>query len=207
MNRQLQELNRQLAIKEKLAHQLISNNDMKGDVIDFRQYSENEDKIKHLEKEKIELLQQLKHVQSSEQSSKLAEQRRQRVKDLEIQIAELKKKVLEQARLIKIKEKDEQKIKQLNQEIQSMKSNKVKLIRSMRSEEQKFREWKQKREKEILRLKDQDRKLHSQIAKMEVMHHKQQIVLKRKVEEAAAINKRLKVSHFLYRFYFPQLTF
>lgn len=194
MNRQLQKLNRELALKEKLANQMISNNYMKGDVIDSNQIVVNEDKIKNLEKEKIELLQQLKHVQTTEQCSKLAEQRRQRVKELEVQISELKKKVLEQARLIKIKEKDELKIKQLNQEIQAMKSNKVKLIRTMKSEEQKFREEKRDREKQILRLKDQDRKLHSQMAKMETMHQKQQTVLKRKVEEAAAINKRLKVS-------------
>lgn len=191
LNKELKELNKQLTLKEQLASQIQSNS---NHMVDYVAMSENETKIVALEKEREELMQQLKNARSTDISSKLSEQRRKRVKELEVQIGELTKKVTEQARLIKLKEKDEQKIKQLNQEIQVMKTNKVKLIKTMQAEEQRFRAWKQQRERDLMKLKDQDRKRQNQIVKMETMHHKQQIVLKRKVEEAIAINKRLKVN-------------
>lgn len=83
-------------------------------------------------------------------------------------------------------------MKQLNKEIVSMKKMKVDLMKKMKTESDKFRAWKNQRERELLKLKDQDRKRLNQISKMETMHTRQQNVLKRKVEEAAAINKRLK---------------
>lgn len=189
MNTKLKELTRGLQLKEQLASQLVSNTNF---MVDYTALYDNENKISSLEKEKEELLTQLKSVHTNTASSKLAEQRRKRVKELETQISELNKKVVEQARLIKLKEKDELKIKRLNSEIQTMKATKVKLIKTMRAEEHKFRDWKMQREKELMRLKDQDRKRQNQLIRMENMHHKQQNVLKRKVEEAAAINKRLK---------------
>jgi len=74
-----------------------------------------------------------------------------------------------------------------------MKQAKVKLIRQMRSENERFRSWKQEREKELIQLRIQDRRRQNEMARMERLHTKQQNVLKRKVEEAAAVNKRLKV--------------
>ena len=74
-----------------------------------------------------------------------------------------------------------------------MKQAKVKLIRQMRSENERFRSWKQEREKELIQLRIQDRRRQNEIARRELLHKKQQNVLKRKVEEAAAVNKRLKV--------------
>ncbi|XP_017775490.1 PREDICTED: chromosome-associated kinesin KIF4 [Nicrophorus vespilloides] len=189
MNYQLQEVTRMLAQKEMLAQKIADNN---CHMVDFSEMAENEAKIMALQKEKDELLQQLNSVKSHGASSKIAEQRRRRVQELEGQLHDLNRKVQEQARLIKLKEKDEIKIRQLNNEIQSMKSTKVKLIKSMRQESDNFRTWKIQRERELSKLKDQDRKRLNQIAKMETKHSRQQNVLKRKVEEAAAINKRLK---------------
>ena len=74
-----------------------------------------------------------------------------------------------------------------------MKQAKVKLIRQMRSENERFRSWKQEREKELIQLRIQDRRRQNEMARMELLHTQQQNVLKRKVEEAAAVNKRLKV--------------
>lgn len=83
-------------------------------------------------------------------------------------------------------------MKQLNREIASMKTMKVDLMKKMKSESEKFKTWKNQRERELLKLKAQDCKRLNQINKMEMMHSRQQNVLKRKVEEAAAVNKRLK---------------
>ncbi|XP_044736037.1 chromosome-associated kinesin KIF4-like [Chrysoperla carnea] len=190
-SKQLQALACELAIKERLASEIEANT-RKAQLIDINSLQENEQKITALEKEKEELLQQLKQTQTKEITSKLAEQRRQRVNELESQISELNKKVRELSHLIKLREKDEQKIKQLNNEIMSMKQAKVKLVKMMRSESDKFKQWKIQREREMSKLREQDRKRKNEMIKMENMHAKQQTVLKRKVEEAAAINKRLK---------------
>ena len=73
-----------------------------------------------------------------------------------------------------------------------MKAQKVKLVRQMREENEKFRSWRQQKEREVARLKDRDRKRLGEIQKMEVLHAKQQSVLRRKMEEANAVSKRLK---------------
>lgn len=189
LNTELQEVMRELVVKERLAEYISANTCYN---VDYNIITDCESKITALEKEKHELVQQLKSVQSTGVSAKIAEQRRKRVQELENQIQDLNRKVNEQARLIKLKEKDQEKMKQLNREIASMKTMKVDLMKKMKSESEKFKTWKNQRERELLKLKAQDCKRLNQINKMEMMHSRQQNVLKRKVEEAAAVNKRLK---------------
>lgn len=69
----------------------------------------------------------------------------------------------------------------------------------MREESEKFRKWKADNERAMLRLRNEDRKRATAMAKMESLHAKQQNVLKRKMEEAVAVNRRLKVGD-VYRF-------
>ena len=145
---ELQELTKKLAIKEHLARLITTNTQH---LVDYKAMAENEDKILTLEKEKNELLQQLKNAQGS--STKVSKQRRKRVQDLESQIQDLNKKVQEQAP----KEKDVTKINQLKNEILQMKQTRVKLIRKMREESERFRTWKMQRERELAKLKQQDR--------------------------------------------------
>lgn len=73
-----------------------------------------------------------------------------------------------------------------------MKCTKVKLIKNMKQESEKFRTWKLQRERELIKLKEQGRKWQNQIVQLETIHSRQQNFMKRKVEETAAINKRLK---------------
>lgn len=73
-----------------------------------------------------------------------------------------------------------------------MRAQKVKLVRQMREENEKFRTWRQQKDREVARLKEQDRKRQGQLQKMEVLHTKQQNVLRRKMEDAMAVTKRLK---------------
>lgn len=189
LNAELQELQRELAVKEHLAQQIAANTHY---MVDYNAITEHEAKIALLEKEKEELLQHLRNATATGPSNKAAEQRRKQVQELESRIAELKRKVQEQAKLIKLKEKDELKIKQLNGEILQMKQKRVKLMRDMKEESEKFRVWRIQREREMHKLREQDRKRQNQIARMETMHSRQQSVLKRKVEEVAAVNRRLK---------------
>lgn len=62
-------------------------------MVDEQIMVETERKIESLEKEKDELLQQLKNVKAHENTNKVAEHRRKRVQELEDQLKDLKKKV------------------------------------------------------------------------------------------------------------------
>lgn len=125
---------------------------------------------------------------------RLSETRRKKVQELEKKITELSRKCLEQNKIIKSKEKSDIQIKNLANEIMALKQTKIKLIKSMRTETDKFNKWKRSREQELSKLKDQDRKRVNQISKLQANHDKQKNVLKRKLEEAQAIQKRLKVN-------------
>lgn len=126
----------------------------------------------------------------------MAETRRKRVQELEKKIAELTRKCIEQNKIIKGKEKQDLRVKTLSTEIQSLKETRVKLIRQMRVDANNFTKWKQSKEKEINKLKSQDRKRANEIVRMKIAHNKQENVFKRKMEEAFAVNKRLKVRIF-----------
>ena len=193
LNEELQELNKALIMKEELMSKMTTNDNefthLKPD------YEKNlksmEEQIDILMKEKDELTQRLKHS-SSAASSKIAEQRRKKVQELETQISNLKKKIMEQGKQLKFKEQTERKLSKLGSEISSMKATRVKLIRQLKEDNEKFRVWKMQKDREVAKLKEADRKKEYKIVKMERLHSKQQNVLKRKMEEAVAINKRLK---------------
>ena len=191
--KELQELTQQLALKEELAAQLMANmNHMSSIHTDYENSMKDlQQQISGLQKERDVLMHVLQSVQNNN-SSKISERRRKRLQELEQKISALSKKITEQEKIIKMKEKNDEKITQLNKEIQGMKQAKVKLIRQMRSENERFRSWKQEREKELIQLRIQDRRRQNEMARMDRLHTKQQNVLKRKVEEAAAVNKCLK---------------
>lgn len=187
LNQELQELNRAMAIKASVVQAILANN---KDMLDSHSnLKENEERIALLEKEKEELVQQLKNSKTKDPTH---EERRTKVQTLEAEITDLKKKCQQQASIIKNKEKNEAKIASLNAELKAMKATKVKIIRQMREESEKFRKWKADNERAMLRLRNEDRKRANAMAKMESLHAKQQNVLKRKMEEAVAVNKRLK---------------
>lgn len=90
LNTELQEVMRELVVKERLAEYISANTCYN---VDYNIITDCESKITALEKEKHELVQQLKSVQSTGVSAKIAEQRRKRVQELENQIQDLNRKV------------------------------------------------------------------------------------------------------------------
>lgn len=194
MSKELVELNKALALKEALARKMTQN-DSQLQPIQF-QY---QDSIKHLElevinlqKEKEELLLELQTTKKDVNQAKLSERRRKRLQELEGQMADLKKKLNEQSKLLKLKESTEHTVSKLNQEIRMMKTQRVQLMRQMKEDAEKFRQWKQQKDKEVIQLKERDRKRQYELLKLERNFQKQSNVLRRKTEEAAAANKRLK---------------
>merc|ERR1712012_1265360 len=187
---ELANLNKVLAQKEQLASSMKLNDEKLKEVKEKYENSMKslEIEIAKLQKQKDELSQQ----QRSDSKSKIAEQRRVRIQDLEHQMSDLRKKVLEQQRAIKLNEKNESKVKILNDEIRSMKVAKVKLIKQMKEDADRVRAWKSQKEREVATLKQTERKQQVKIAKMESLHTKRQNVLQRKMEEAQLAKKRLE---------------
>lgn len=188
---QLAALNKQLAQKEQIAISLTQQEDKLKEVRHQyeAQLDQMESQLTTLGKEKEQLHQ---HNKAEPANSKLSEQRRKRIQELEGEMTNLRKKVVEQQRMIKLNEKNEQKLKTLGSEIYNMKQAKVRLIRQMKEEAEKVRSWKIQKEKEVNKLKQAERKQQVQITKMTNLNTKQQNVLRRKMEEACAANKRLK---------------
>ncbi|XP_033098919.1 chromosome-associated kinesin KIF4-like [Anneissia japonica] len=194
LGRELQELNKALSLKQELVAKM-GQSDEKMAVMKM-QYEQNakqlENEVNQLVKEKEQLNTALNAAKTNTTSNKVSEQRRKRLQELEGQITGLKKKILEQNKLLKFKEQSVKAVEKLNKEIHSMKQARVKLMRQMKDDSEKVRVWKAAKNKEVLQLKAQDRKRQCEYAKLERVHTKQQHVLRRKMEEAAAANKRLK---------------
>merc|ERR1719186_963242 len=198
---QLNDLNKVLSKKQELAGGMGDNHEK---LLALKKQYETtlkgmEDEITKLQKEKDSLSVQQRNAGSGAAAvtggganNKVSEMRRKRIQELEGQIGDLKKKQKEQQKLAKINEQNELKVKKLNDEIKQMKVAKVKLIKQMKEDSEKVRQWETTKEKEVHQLKQKDRKQQVTISKMERLHERQQNVMKRKMEESSAINKRLK---------------
>ncbi|XP_054270750.1 chromosome-associated kinesin KIF4A-like isoform X1 [Macrosteles quadrilineatus] len=192
---EIQELDKDLAWKEALAVKLAQSNSVEGTLLqatNVEDIMELKTQINNLLHEKEELEKQLNNQRSSSIDHKLAEQRRKRVKELEEKISALSKKVTDQDRIIRMKERNEEKMKTLSGEIMNLKQTKVKLINEMKSEGEKYRQLRASREREVCKLRQQNRQKETKFVKMESYYMKQQNVYKRKLEESTAVIRRLK---------------
>uniref|UniRef100_A0A8C5C2U2 Kinesin-like protein n=1 Tax=Gadus morhua TaxID=8049 RepID=A0A8C5C2U2_GADMO len=187
MSKELMELNKVLALKEAFVKKMCQNDSQLEPM-----QSEHQASVDSLLKEKEDLVLALQSAKKDTQHAKLSEQRRKRLQELEGQLVEMKKKMTEQSKLLKLKESSVRGVSKLMSEIQSMKSQRVQLMRQLKEDTEKFRVWKSQKDKEVLQLKEKDRKRQYEIMKLERDFQKQANVLRRKTEEAAAANKRLK---------------
>ncbi|XP_061559067.1 LOW QUALITY PROTEIN: kinesin family member 4 [Phycodurus eques] len=196
LSKELIELNKVLSWKEALVKKMCQNDSQLESVQSEQQNNmlDLQMAVNSLQKEKEELVLALQSAKKDTNQAKLSEQRRKRLQELEGQLVDMKKKLLEQSKMLKLKESSVQKVNKLMQEIQAMKSQRIQLMRQMRDDSEKFRIWKSKKDREVLQLKEKDRKRQYELLKLERDFQNQANVLRRKTEEAAAANKRLKVA-------------
>ncbi|XP_056451420.1 kinesin family member 4 isoform X3 [Gadus chalcogrammus] len=194
MSKELMELNKVLALKEAFVKKMCQNDSQLEPMQSEHQHNMHslQTSVDSLLKEKEDLVLALQSAKKDTQHAKLSEQRRKRLQELEGQLVEMKKKMTEQSKLLKLKESSVRGVSKLMSEIQSMKSQRVQLMRQLKEDTEKFRVWKSQKDKEVLQLKEKDRKRQYEIMKLERDFQKQANVLRRKTEEAAAANKRLK---------------
>ncbi|KAM9781132.1 kinesin family member 4 isoform X1 [Syngnathus typhle] len=196
MSKELIELNKVLGLKEALVKKMCQN-DSQLESVQSEQQQNLQDlqmAVNSLLQEKQELVLELQSAKKGKNHAKLSEQRRKRLQELEGQLVDMKKQLLEQSKMLKLKETSVQKVSKLMQEIQAMKSQRTQLMKQMRDDSEKFRLWKKEKDREVIQLKEKDRKRQYELLKLERDFEKQANVLRRKTEEAAAANKRLKVA-------------
>ncbi|XVF39885.1 hypothetical protein PTKIN_Ptkin01aG0068900 [Pterospermum kingtungense] len=193
MDKELHELNRRLEEKES---------EMKlfgGDTVALKQLfgkkiQELEDEKRAVQQERDRLLAEIENLSagSDGQTQKVQDIHAQKLKSLEAQILDLKKKQENQVQLLKQKQKSDEAAKRLQDEIQFIKAQKVQLQHRIKQEAEQFRLWKASREKELLQLRKEGRRNEYERHKLQALNQRQKLVLQRKTEEAAMATKRLK---------------
>ncbi|KAK6278272.1 hypothetical protein POUND7_018595 [Theobroma cacao] len=193
MDKELHELNRRLEEKES---------EMKlfgGDTVALKHHfgkkiQELEDEKRAVQQERDRLLAEIENLSagSDGQTQKLQDIHAQKLKSLEAQILDLKKKQENQVQLLKQKQKSDEAAKRLQDEIQFIKAQKVQLQHRIKQEAEQFRQWKASREKELLQLRKEGRRNEYERHKLQALNQRQKLVLQRKTEEAAMATKRLK---------------
>ncbi|XP_067160117.1 chromosome-associated kinesin KIF4A isoform X5 [Apteryx mantelli] len=108
------------------------------------------------------------------------------------ELTELNKALALKEALAKKMTQNDSQLEPIQSQYQEMKNQRVQLMRQMKDDAEKFRQWKQQKDKEVIQLKERDRKRQYELLKLERDFQKQANVLRRKTEEAAAANKRLK---------------
>ncbi|KAF3438996.1 hypothetical protein FNV43_RR17271 [Rhamnella rubrinervis] len=195
MDKELNELNKHLEQKE-------SEMRLFGGIIDTealkqhfgKKIMELEGEKRIVQQERDRLLAEVEGLatNSDGQSQKVHDIHAQKLKSLEAQILDLKKKRESPVQLLKEKQKSDEAAKRLQAEIQYIKAQKVQLQHKMKQEAEQFRQWKASREKELLQLRKEGRRNEYERHKLEALNQRQKKVLQRKTEEAALATKRLK---------------
>ncbi|XP_042507503.1 kinesin-like protein KIN-4A isoform X2 [Macadamia integrifolia] len=194
MDKELNELNKRLEQKE-------SEMKMFGgvDTVALKQHfgkkiMELEDEKRAVQKERDHLLVEVESLAATSdgQTQKLQDVHTQKLKSLEAQILDLKKKQESQVQILKQKQKSDEAAKRLQDEILFIKAQKVQLQHKIKQEAEQFRQWKASREKELLQLRKEGRRNEYERHKLQALNQRQKMVLQRKTEEAAMATKRLK---------------
>ncbi|KAF9668535.1 hypothetical protein SADUNF_Sadunf14G0013600 [Salix dunnii] len=192
MDKELHELNRRLEEKES-EMKLFGGADTAALKQHFgKKIMEMEDEKRAVQQERDRLLAEIENLSASSDGQKLQDIHAQKLKTLEAQIMDLKKKQENQVQLLKQKQKSDEAAKRLQDEIQSIKAQKVQLQHRIKQEAEQFRQWKASREKELLQLRKEGRRNEYERHKLQAINQRQKMVLQRKTEEAAVATKRLK---------------
>ncbi|KAK1269769.1 Kinesin-like protein FLA10 [Acorus gramineus] len=159
-----------------------------------REMNELNKRLEQKERERDHLLAEVESLAATTdgQKQKLQDIHVQKLKALEAQILDFKKKQETQVQLLKQKQRSDEATKRLQDEIQFMKAQKVQLQQKIKQGAEQFRQWKASREKELLQLRKEGRRNEYERHKLQALNQRQKQVLQRKTAEAAMATKRLK---------------
>lgn len=148
-----------------------------------------------LAKERSDLLSKIHALQtaSTEERTKLERMYRERIKELDARAKAAEKKERKVRELEATRSRAMDTVNRLEGEIQAIRAQKAALQRQTERTAKEFAAWRKEREREVMQLKKAGRQNAAQISRMEALQAKQQDVLRRKTEEAAAARKRLQL--------------
>ncbi|KAI3767441.1 hypothetical protein L2E82_17561 [Cichorium intybus] len=194
MDKELHELNKRLEQKESEMKLFGGFDTMTLKQHFGKKIMELEDEKRAVQKERDRLQTEIENLSATSdgQTQKLQDLHSHKLKSLESQILDLKKKKDSQVQIMKQKQKSDEAAKKLQDEIQFIKAQKVQLQHKIKQEAEQFRQWKASREKELLQLKKEGRRNEYERHKLQALNQRQKMVLQRKTEEAAMATKRLK---------------
>ncbi|KAI3684685.1 hypothetical protein L6452_33910 [Arctium lappa] len=194
MDKELLELNKRLEQKESEMRLFEGSDTMTLKQHFGKKIMELEDEKRAVQIERDRLFAEVENLSASSdgQTQKVKDMHSHKLKSLESQIQDLKKKQENQVQLLKQKQKSDEAAKRLQDEIHFIKAQKVQLQHKIKQEAEQFRHWKASREKELLQLKKEGRRNEYERHKLQALNQRQKMVLQRKTEEAAMATKRLK---------------
>ena len=122
--------------------------------------------------------------------SKISEAYKKKISQLEVQLQQQKKNDREQSKLLKLVEGQKTKIGRLANEIKTAKVQKVQLTKKIKLEQDNFTRMKAERNRELIKMRRQNLVKDQKIIKLENEKRKKEIIVRRKIEELNAHQKR-----------------
>ncbi|XP_028081648.1 kinesin-like protein KIN-4A isoform X2 [Camellia sinensis] len=176
MGKEFNELNKRLEQKEsEMKHFGGSDTEALSQHFEKRILKLEEEK-KTVQQERDRLLAKIENLvaASDGQKQKMHKAYAQKLKSLETQILDLKKKQDCQLQLLKQKQRSDEAAKRLQDEIKTIKVQKVQLQHKIKHEVEQFRQWKASHEKELLQLRKEGRRNQYEQHKLQALnqHHK-----------------------------------
>ncbi|KAM7282819.1 kinesin-like protein KIF21A [Ixodes scapularis] len=188
-----------LQAEEDLAARMLDKS-VQLDVVRYRYFTkikELESQVALLKKDRDDLSALVvsgNDVNKKSQQSRIAEQERKRIKELEERAEEMRKKVQEQAKVIGLKEEAARTSKKLMEEILEMKQTCVRLMRQLNEESEQHRRAQREHEREVSSLQLREQQQVAEAARQERQIGLKMSALKRRLEEALADKSRLEAA-------------
>ncbi|CAL2037675.1 unnamed protein product [Caenorhabditis brenneri] len=188
---ELDDLDKQIALKDENRKKEA---DEQREFIEAMQQREAEktelvQRCSLLETEINKLRQDCKKVNTA---TKLAEERRQRLKELERQHAEDKKTLAELKKLQETRKRMEDTLKKTEDELKNLKTQRLRLLREQRAEASKFQTYKQKHEREMANIKSKLQKREMDVVRQKRVDEQKLAVLQQRLAESNRANKTLR---------------
>eukprot|EP00892_Ulva_mutabilis_P001765 jgi/Ulvmu1/1158/UM107_0032.1 len=141
-----------------------------------------------------ELHKRLKEVDNQHAAEKIKQSKtyKKQVKDLNEQLALMKKKETEKIKLEGLMRKSEEMINRLKSDVNKIKGQKAGIAKQMSELQQDYDSFKRGKAKEIISLKKDSRRAETEMRRLALLNQKQKSVLQRKIQEAEEAKKRLQ---------------
>jgi kinesin family protein 4/21/27 len=188
---EIRNIDSKVAMKEKMAEHLATQGKqfekMKNQYA--RHIGQLETEIQQKHKERDEKLRCLK---SQDEAYQIKQRYEDKITALRKQLLEMKNKQKDAAQNLALQKSQTSKYGRVMDEMDTLKREKVALRKRMKEEAVAHREWKTERELELRQLRRKQQKTQYELSKLEGKSSKQEAVLRRKHEDLASAQRRIK---------------